>query len=46
MVRSVEREADGTIEVDVVTPERIVIEVELDQRLQVTDVDKEEIGDE
>lgn len=46
VVRSVEREADGTIEVDVVTPERIVIEVELDQRLQVTDVDKEEIGDE
>lgn len=46
VVRSVEREDDGTIEVDLVTPERTVIEVELDQRLRVKDVDEEEIGDE
>lgn len=45
-VRSVEREEDGTIEVDFVTPERTVSEVELDQRLRVKDVDEEEIGDE
>lgn len=45
-VRSVEREADGTIEVDFVTHEHTVIEVELDQRLRVKDVDEEELGDE
>lgn len=45
-VRSVEREEDGTVEVDFVTPERTVIEVELDQRLRVKDVDEEEVGDE
>ncbi len=45
-VRSVEREEDGTIEVDFVTDERTVIEVELDQRLRVKDIDEEEVGDE
>jgi hypothetical protein len=45
-VRRVERERDGTIEVDFLAPNQTVIEVELDQRLRVKDVDKEEIGDE
>lgn len=45
-VRTVEREHDGTVEVDFVTPDRIVVEVELDKRLRVKDVDEEEIGDE
>jgi hypothetical protein len=45
-VRSVEREDDGKIEVDVVTSDRTVLEVELDRRLRVRDVDEEDIGDE
>jgi hypothetical protein len=45
-VRSVERERDGSIEVDVVRPDRTVAEVELDRYLRVTGVDREEIGDE
>jgi hypothetical protein len=45
-VRSVEREDDRTIEVDVVTSDRNVLEVELDPRLRVRDVDEEEIADE
>ena len=45
-VRSVEREDDGTIEVDVVASGRTVLEVELDRRLRVRDVDEEDIGDE
>ena len=46
-VRGVERERDGSIEVDVLRPEEsVVVEVELDRRLRVTDVDREEIGDE
>jgi len=45
-VRSVEREHDGTIEVDVVRTDRSITEVELDRSLRVTDVDREEIGDE
>jgi hypothetical protein len=46
VVGSVEREDDGTYEVNFVRPDRTVLEVELDQRLRVTDVDEEEIGDE
>jgi hypothetical protein len=46
IVRSVERERDGSIEVDVVRPDQTVVEVELDERLRVTDVDHEELGDE
>jgi hypothetical protein len=45
-VRSVERETDGSFEVDIVRPEQTVIEVELDADLRVLDVDREEIGDE
>jgi hypothetical protein len=45
-VRSVERERDGSIEVDVERPGRIIVEVELDRRLRVTDVDEEDWGDE
>lgn len=45
-VRSVELERDGTIEVDVLRPNQTVVEVELDRRLEVKDVDEEEIGDE
>jgi hypothetical protein len=44
-VRSVERENDGSFEVDIVR-QRTVIEVELDRHLRVLDVDREEIGDE
>jgi hypothetical protein len=46
VVRSVERERDGTIEVDFVQPDQTVIEIELDASLRVTGVDREEIGDE
>lgn len=45
-VRSVERERDGGIEVDFTRPSRIILEVELDRRLRVVDVDLEDIGDE
>jgi hypothetical protein len=45
-VRSVERERDGSIEVDILAPDRTVVEVELDRQLRVTDVDEEDIGDE
>jgi hypothetical protein len=45
-VRSVERERNGAIEVDFRRPSRIILEVELDQRLRVIDIDLEEIGDE
>jgi hypothetical protein len=45
-VRGVERERDGSIEVDVLAPDRTVVEVELDSKLRVTDIDEEEIGDE
>lgn len=45
-VSSVERERDGTIEVNVVGPDQTVIEVELDRRLRLKDVDQEEFGDE
>jgi hypothetical protein len=45
-VRSVERERDGSIEVDVVQPDQTIRELELDARLRVTGVEREEIGDE
>jgi hypothetical protein len=45
-VRSVERELDGSIEVDILAPDRTILEVELDQQLRVTDIDEEDIGDE
>jgi hypothetical protein len=45
-VRGVERERDGSIEVDVLARDGTVIEVELDGRLRVTDVDEEDVGDE
>jgi hypothetical protein len=45
-VTSVEREGDGTIEVNFATAGEAVIEVELDRRLRVRDVDREEAGDE
>ena len=46
VVRSVERERDGTIEVDFVLPDRTVLEVDLDAQLNVTGSDREELGDE
>jgi hypothetical protein len=45
-VRGVERERDGSIEVDILAPDRTVVEVELDWQLRVTDVDEEDSGDE
>ena len=46
-VRSVEREHDGSIEVNVAAPDQTtIVEVELDRQLRVTDVDEEDIGDE
>ena len=45
-VRSIERESDGTIEVDFLAPDRTVVEVELGPGLRVTDTDREDIGDE
>jgi hypothetical protein len=45
-VRSVEREGDGSIEVDVVARDRTIVEVELDTELRVTDVDEEDLDDE
>ena len=45
-VRSVERERNGGIEVDFTRPGRIILEVELDQRLRVIDADVEDIDDE
>jgi len=45
-VRSVEREADGSIEVNVLRRDHGVVEVELDRRLRVTDVDEEAPADE
>jgi len=46
VVRSVERELDGTIEVDFVLPDRTVMEVDLDAGLRITGADREELGDE
>jgi hypothetical protein len=45
-VGSVEREPDGTIEVNIVQPDGSVVEVELGPRLRVIDIDREELGDE
>ena len=45
-VRSVEREGDGSIEVDVVSNDRTIVEVELDRQLRVTDIDEEDLDDE
>jgi len=46
-VRSVEREHDGSIEVNIAAPDQTtIVEVELDRQLRVTDVDEEDIGDE
>jgi hypothetical protein len=46
-VRSVERERDGSIEVDIAAPDhRSIVEVELDRQLRVTDIDEEDVGDE
>ena len=45
-VRSVEREGDGSIEVNVLSDDQGVVEVELDRRLHVTDVDEEAPADE
>jgi hypothetical protein len=45
-VRSVEREREGTIEVDVVRPDRTILELELDAGLRVIGTDREELGDE
>lgn len=45
-VLGVERERDGTIEVDFVLPDRTVLEVDLDAQLNVTGSDREELGDE
>ncbi len=45
-VRSVERERDGSVEVDFARPDRIILEVELDPRLRVIDIDLEDFGDE
>lgn len=46
VVRGVEREADGSLEVDVLRPRGRVVEVELDGDLRVTDVDEEHVLDE
>jgi hypothetical protein len=45
-VRSVEREPDGSIEVDVVRTDRTILEVDLDARLRLLDTEREELGDE
>ena len=45
-VGSVERERDGTIEVNIVQPDGSVVEVELGPGLGVRDIDREELGDE
>jgi hypothetical protein len=45
-VRSVERERDGSIEVDVVQSGKRVVEVDLDARMRVLGVDAEEFDDE
>jgi hypothetical protein len=45
-VRTVERERDGSIEVDFITSAPGVLEVELDSELRITGVDHEELGDE
>ena len=45
-VRSVEREADGSLEVDVLQGSGVLLEVELDPRLRVVDTDLEDPGDE
>jgi hypothetical protein len=46
VVRSVERERDGSIEVDFVTSDENILEVELDSHLRITEVDSEELADE
>ena len=45
-VRTVEREHDGSIEVDILAPDQTILEVELDRQLRVTDTDEESITDE
>jgi hypothetical protein len=45
-VRMVERERDGSVEVDFVTSEEYILEVELDSQLRITEVDNEELADE
>jgi hypothetical protein len=45
-VRSVEQERDGSIEVDVVRPDRTVLEIDLDADLRVLGVSDEQYGDE
>ena len=45
-VRSVERERDGSFEVDIVDRGQTIVEIELDRQLRVTDTDNEAIGDE
>jgi hypothetical protein len=45
-VRSVERERDGSIEVDVVQPDNTVLEVDLSPGMRVRGVDDEELDDE
>ena len=45
-VRGVERESDGSIEVDILVVDRTILEVELDRQLRVTDTDEESITDE
>ena len=45
-VRAVERERDGSIEVDFVTTDHRILEVELDSDLRITAVDDEQLADE
>jgi hypothetical protein len=45
-VRSVEQEPDGSMEVDVVQPDRTVLEVDLDARMRVQGTATEQFGDE
>lgn len=45
-VQGVERELDGTFEVGFRQPDESILEVELDKRLDVRDVDREVAGDE
>jgi hypothetical protein len=45
-VRTVEREDDGSIEVDILATDQMILEVELDRQLGVTDTDEESITDE
>ena len=45
-VRAVERERDGSIEVDFASSDGYILEVELDSHLRITEVDEEELTDE